>query len=145
MQARRARVGSAKGSGRRCLRWTAARGARALSWRVWHQDPSATEGHGRPFAFVLSDGERHKAAYFDELMRAGAVKRSGPGRPVIRPAQVVGDTGYSYNRIRRDLRRRGGRAVVPHRKNQPSCSAFDAVTYRERNRVGEAAIFFMEN
>lgn len=93
------------------------------------------EGHGKPFAFVLSGGERHEAAFFDELMRTGAVKRGGPGRPKIRPAKVVGDKGYSYNRIRCDLRRRGVRAVVPHRKNQPTCAMFDSVTYRERNRV----------
>ncbi|WP_027481210.1 IS5 family transposase [Deinococcus pimensis] len=93
------------------------------------------EGHGRPFAFVPSGGERHEAAFFDELMRTGAVKRGGRGRPKIRPVQVVGDKGYSYHRIQRDLRRRGIRVVVPRRTNQPSRATFDAVTYRERNRV----------
>jgi DDE family transposase len=50
---------------------------------------------GRPMAFVLTPGERDEKAALPELMRQGAVKRAGPGRPKVRPRAVVRDRGYS--------------------------------------------------
>lgn len=93
------------------------------------------EGNGKPFAFVLSGGERHEAAYFDLLMQQGAVRRVGRGRPRIRPDALVGDRGYSYKRIRRALWRRGIHVVIPPRSNQHPGMTFDSSVYRERNRV----------
>lgn len=40
-------------------------------------------------------------------MEQGRVKRSGRGRPRIRPLRLVGDKGYTGRRIRNYLRRRG--------------------------------------
>lgn len=93
------------------------------------------EGSGKPFAFLLSGGERHEAAFFAPLMQLGAVRRPGRGRPRTRPDKLVGDKGYSYDSIRRDLRRRGVLAVVPRRRNQGKSTHFDRETYRERNLV----------
>jgi hypothetical protein len=36
-------------------------------------------------AFVLTPGHRHEQTAFRELMRLGAVKRPGRGRPKLRP------------------------------------------------------------
>lgn len=93
------------------------------------------EGNGQPFAFVLSGGERHEAAFFEPLMRVGAVRRGGRGRPKLRPEKLVADKGYSYDRIRKSLRQRGIKAVVPTRRDQHRRPDFDHSTYRERNRV----------
>ena len=69
------------------------------------------------------------------LMQAGAVKRPGPGRPRIRPDAVAGDKGYSFSSLRRYLRARGIRAVIPSKSNQPRQPRFDTAAYRERNQV----------
>ena len=71
--------------------------------------------------------------------------RTGPGpgpdpRPP-RPAAVpAGDKGYSYGRIRRRLRRRGIRAVIPRRKDQRPDDGrvtFDPDTDKRRAVVGQ--------
>jgi len=51
------------------------------------------EGRGKPMTFVLTPGQRHEATAFEQLMEQGAVKRSGRGRPRLRPLRVVGDKG----------------------------------------------------
>ncbi len=84
---------------------------------------------------VLSGGERHESQYLTALLEQGAVKRSGPGRPRLRPACVIGDKGYSYPGIRRYLRGRAIRAVIPRRRDQGRDRGFNHAAYRERNRV----------
>ena len=73
---------------------------------------------GRPMAFVLTPGQRHEQTAFRELMRRGAVKRRGPGRPKLRPRTVVGDKGYMGRPVRKHLRRRGIGAVIPQLKTE---------------------------
>ena len=76
------------------------------------------EGNGLPVTFLLSVGERHEAVVFEQLMEQGTVKRSGVGRPRLRPKRVVGDKGYSSGNIRRYLRRRGIRLTIPRKSNE---------------------------
>lgn len=59
------------------------------------------------------------------------------GRPRTRPAALAGDKGYSYAHVRTALRRRGIRAVIPRRSNQPrrGPDTFDREAYRERNII----------
>ena len=71
------------------------------------------------------------------------------GRPRSRPACLGADKGYSYPRIRRWLRSRGIRAVIPQRKDQRAQSkgrplAFDKQLYRARNIV-ERRIGWIKN
>lgn len=84
---------------------------------------------------LVSPGERHESRYLPQLMEQGAVRRCGPGRPRLRPDAVVGDRGYSYPPLRRYLRERGIRAVIPYRRDQPGGGPLDRVAYRDRNRV----------
>ncbi len=51
-------------------------------------------------AFVLTPGQRHEQTAFRELMRRGAVKRPGRGRPKLRPGTIVGDKGYTGRPVR---------------------------------------------
>ncbi len=84
---------------------------------------------------LATAGQRHEALMLRGLMERGAVKRPGPGRPRIRPDALAGDKGYSYPSLRRYLRRRGIRAVIPSRSDQPRQRRFDKAAYRERNQV----------
>ncbi len=76
------------------------------------------EGNGLPLTFLLTVGERHEAVVFESLMQQGSVKRSGSGRPRLRPRRVVGDKGYSRGKIRCYLRRRGIRLTIPRKSNE---------------------------
>jgi transposase len=84
---------------------------------------------------LATAGQRHEAPMLRRLMETGAVKRPGRGRPRVRPDAVAGDKGYSYPSLRRYLRRRGIRAVIPTKSDQPRQRGFDKPAYRERNRV----------
>lgn len=86
-------------------------------------------------AFVLQPGHHHESRAFEPLMERGAVRRSGPGRPKLRPKRVVGDKAYSSGRIRRWLRRHGVRVTIPRKANERRRGAFDKAVYRLRARV----------
>jgi transposase len=93
------------------------------------------EGRGKPMAVVITPGQRHESTAFDDLMRQGAVKRPGRGRPKVRPQRVAGDKGYSGRAIRTGLRRRGIRATIPRRRDERRRGRFDREAYRLRNRI----------
>ena len=69
------------------------------------------------------------------LLDTGAVKRTGRGRPKLRPERVAGDKGYSSGQARQTLRRRGIRPVIPRKSNERRDPGFDRVAYRQRNRI----------
>jgi transposase len=85
-------------------------------------------------------------------MEQGAVKRSGRGRPRLRPLRLVGDKGYTgrkarrtedsvrqtLRRIRNYLRRRGIRLTIPRLSNEPRRGSFNREIYRQRNIVERA-------
>lgn len=93
------------------------------------------EGQGKPLVFMLTGGECHEQTVFESLMERGAVRRVGRGRPRIRPERLVGDKGYSTEKVRGYLRRHGIGAVIPYRANQQANGSFDRYFYRERNRI----------
>ena len=74
-----------------------------------------------------------KSIFLEQLMEQGAVKRSGRGRPRIRPSRVVGDKGYTGRRIRSYLRRRGIRFTIPRLSNELRRGPFSHEIYRQRN------------
>jgi transposase len=84
---------------------------------------------------LATAGQRHEALMLRRLLETGAVKRPGRGRPRLRPEAVAGDKGYSFPSLRRYLRRRGIRAVIPSKSDQPRQPGFDKAAYRERNQV----------
>ena len=63
------------------------------------------------------------------------MNRAGRGRPRLRPDRIAGDKGYSSRAVRRYLRSRGIRAVIPRRRDEPPQATFDRAAYRERNQV----------
>jgi transposase len=90
---------------------------------------------GRPMAFVLTAGERNEKAAVPELLGKGAVRRTGPGRPKLRPRAVVGDRGYSGAPTRDYLRRRGISPVIRQLSTEKVPRLTDWNLYRERNVV----------
>jgi transposase len=84
--------------------------------------------------FALTAGERHEQTVVERLLERGAIKRRR-GRPRVRPARVAGDKAYSSQKLRRYLRRRGIKAVIPRKANERRTGRFDRAAYRERNRV----------
>jgi transposase len=93
------------------------------------------EGGGRPLVFVLSGGERHEAAFFEPLMETREVDRDASGWVRRKPALVVGDKGYSYDRVRAYLNRHNIEALIPLRSDQGDTASFDRAAYRGRNRI----------
>src|SRR3954471_12844725 len=93
------------------------------------------EGSGQPLTVLLTPGQRPEATVAPRLLRQGAVKRRGPGRPRVRPRRAVGDKGYSSRALRADCRRRGIRHTIPRRRTQQRSGPFDRAGYRLRERV----------
>jgi transposase len=83
----------------------------------------------------LTPGQAHEAPSLPKLMRQGAVKRPGRGRPKRRPRRLVADKAYDSQTIRRDLRRQGIRYTIPYRSQQRRRGSFDQTLYRLRNLV----------
>lgn len=85
--------------------------------------------------FVLTEGQRNEMIGFRPLMERGALKRTGRGRPKVRPHRVCADKGYAKGVIRRYLRRRGIRITIARRTNEHRGGAFDREIYRTRNLI----------
>ncbi len=86
-------------------------------------------------AFALTPGERNERTALPDLLAAGAVRRTGRGRPRLRPRTVVGDRGYTGRPARDLLRRRGIAAVIPQFRTEKTLRLMDWDLYRERNVV----------
>ncbi|WUL28170.1 IS5 family transposase [Streptomyces sp. NBC_00353] len=106
----------------------------------------ACDAVGRPLSFTVTGGNTNDCTQFTTVMEAIRVPRLGPGRPRVRPAQVLGDKGYSSRAIRAWLRRRGIRCTIPERADQVRNRArrgsrggrppaFDRESYKRRNVV----------
>jgi transposase len=93
-----------------------------------------TDSHGLPLAAEVSAGQRHESIYAEPVLEAVRL-RGRNGRLRNRPRAVAGDKGYSYARVRRYLRRRKIKAVIPTRKDQRRRPGFDKEAYRRRNVV----------
>ncbi|MDQ0809513.1 transposase [Streptomyces sp. B3I7] len=103
------------------------------------------DGCCRPLVFVLTAGQAGDAPAFEQVMARLRVPRQR-GRPRTNPDVVLADKAYSSRAIRRRLRKRGIRAVIPvpadqqaHRRPRGSRGgrppAFDRETYKHRNTV----------
>lgn len=85
---------------------------------------------------MLSPGQDHESRYMRPLLERACLPRVGPGPRRCRPDALVGDKGYSAPHLRRYLRQRGIRGVIPRRRDEhPERYHFDRATYRRRNIV----------
>lgn len=103
------------------------------------------DGNGIPLAATVTAGQAHESKSVEPTLEAVRLKRPGRGRPRRRPKRLAGDKGYSYPRVRRYLRRRRIKAVIPTRKDQRRNPHFDKQTYRRRNVVERCVAWLKEN
>lgn len=97
---------------------------------------------------VTTAGQRHDSLAFELLMDDLSIKRPGRGRPRRRPDAFLADKAYSNKAIRKHLRKRKIRAVIPLKADQlpgrrgrgsrGRVPGFDSAAYRERNVVERA-------
>jgi len=76
---------------------------------------------------VLTPGECHDAAAFDELLDAVP--------PDCRPEKAIADKGYDSEEIRESLKAEGMKPVIPVRSNAVVKRRLDKAAYAERNRI----------
>ncbi|GGQ01707.1 IS5 family transposase [Streptomyces roseolilacinus] len=97
-------------------------------------------------AVVVTPGNVDDSTVFDTVMDGVRVPRTGAGRPCRRPDAVIADKAHSSRAIRRSLRRKGIRAVIPQRANRKANRlrrdqtggrppAFDRELHKARNVV----------
>jgi transposase len=102
-----------------------------------------TDGNGLPLAAEVSAGQRHESLYAEPALEAVRIRRRN-GRVRTRPKAVAGDKGYTYARVRRYLRRRQIKAVIPTRKDQRRRPGCDKEAYRRRNVVERCVSWLKE-
>lgn len=76
---------------------------------------------------MLTPGERHDAAAFEELIAAVP--------PECRPEKAIADKGYDSEAIRQKLRDEGMKPVIPVRSSAVVRKRLDKKAYAERNRI----------
>jgi len=103
------------------------------------------DGHGLPLAVGVAAGQAHESRALEPVLEAVRLKRPGRGRPRCRPKRLAGDKGYSDPRVRRYLRRRGIKDVIPTRKGRRRNPCFDREAYRRRNVVERCVSWLKEN
>jgi len=93
----------------------------------------AVEKRGLPLNFLLTKGNAHESPVFENLMAGAKAVRPRLGLP----ERLAADKAYVSEDIRRWLKRRGIRALIPPKSNQEqgSWSASDRRGYRGRNVV----------
>lgn len=98
--------------------------------------------HGILLAIYLTPGQRHDSKGFEPVAeRVLLPHHRGRG---FWPERMAGDKGYSYRPVRRWIKRRGIRGVIPTRKDQPRDLGFEKPQYRRRNIVERAVGWYKE-
>jgi len=96
-----------------------------------------TDSHGLPIGFVLSRGNRNEQPVFDQLLEA--TRANAPAGRL--PATLIGDRGYSGDRLRDGLISQGVKPVIPWRSDEHlkdgrrEREPFDPLAYRIRNVI----------
>lgn len=109
----------------------------------------AADGRCRPLSLVLTPGQRADCTQFEPVMDKIRVPRLEAGRPRRLPDSVGADRAYSNSLIRKYLRRRGIRHVIPEKSDSRAARwrrgsdggrppGFDESRYKARNTVERA-------
>ena len=83
---------------------------------------AAVNGHGQPIRFSRTGGERHDLTEAETLLQG------------LSPDYVIGDQGYDSDPLRKEIRRRGAKPVIPPRKGTRR-RRDDRTKYKLRNVV----------
>lgn len=98
----------------------------------------ATDRNGLPLNIVLSPGQAHESQFAQRLLDATGVQRQN-GSMKRRGYAVLADKADSGHALRRELKRRGIKAVIPCKSNEKMAadgrSPLDREAYCNRNVV----------
>lgn len=84
---------------------------------------------------TLTEGQSHETKEFEHLLTSTPLTQ---GKTRRWPKAVAGDKGYSSEKNRQFLRRRGIESVIARKTNEPREEHFDKQKYRRRNIVERA-------
>ena len=88
---------------------------------------------------VVSGGQRHDSAFFDEALDSVPLPARFEEVPEAErpPKQTAADKAYSSAKIRKSLETHGVQPVIPRKKNEktPEGEEFDKDAYKRRNVV----------
>lgn len=90
----------------------------------------------------VTPGQQHESTAFEPLLRRTLLGRRRHGAKW--PSKLAADKGYSYPHIRRWLKRRHIKPVIPTRKDQEKEASFDKASYRKRARIEQMVGWFKE-
>jgi transposase len=85
------------------------------------------DAKGRLISLKLTDGSAHDCPVAQPLIGLGKVAK-----------RLLGDKAYDSAELRRWLRARGTKCVIPNRSNRKQPFSFSKKAYRERHRVENA-------
>ncbi len=98
----------------------------------------ATDGSGLPLNIVLSPGQAHESQFAQRLLDGIGVQRQN-GSMKRRGHAVLADKAYSGHALRKALKSRAIKTVIPRKSNEKMASdgrsQFDRDAYRNRNVV----------
>lgn len=107
----------------------------------------ATDSAGIPLNICISGGQEHESQFAEQLLDGIGVLRSS-GHLKQRPDAVLADKGYSSRKIRKYLKRRGIKVVIPYKSNEKACRdcrcKVDFQQYKDRNVVERCFGFLKE-
>ena len=87
----------------------------------------------------MTAGQCHESKHVEPVMNAVRIGRRQ------RPKKLAGDKGYSYETVRRWLRKHHIVPVIPTKSNQKPEDDFDRAAYRNRNVVERCVNWLKEN
>jgi len=92
------------------------------------------EGSGKPVVLLIGAGNRHDSTMFADVVEDGAIKTAS-GQTKQRPRAVAADKAYGSRAHRKLLRKKGIKAVIPHKRNEKNPRPHDQDLYRHRNII----------
>ena len=97
------------------------------------------DGKGQPLGVVVSAGQRHDSAFFDEALDSVPLPARFEEIPEAErpPKKTAADKAYSSAKIRLRLEAQGVQPVIPRKRNEktPEGEEFNREAYKRRNVV----------
>lgn len=104
-----------------------------------------SDNNSLPLGAVLSSGAAHDAGYFHPVLNQVKIPAKR-GRKRTRPEEIAADKAYDAGHIRKGLRQRGIKGMIPERQLRPGTKRrkkgphhrFDKETYKKRASVEQS-------
>ena len=96
-----------------------------------------SDAHGLPLAAELTAGQAHESTRAESVIAWALAYQCREGEDLRVPAKLLGDKGYSVERVREWLAECGIEPVIARKSNELARESerFDTQTYRQRNVI----------